>query len=98
MSSVSNVTSSTGSTASTTSSSTPISNDEFLTLLVTQLENQDPLDPTDTAEFMTEMCQLTSVEAIYNMSDVMNSMSDVLTDMSSTLDSIYESIGTADQS
>jgi flagellar basal-body rod modification protein FlgD len=35
----------------------------FLQLLVAQLENQDPLNPTDPTSFMTEISQLTSVEA-----------------------------------
>jgi flagellar basal-body rod modification protein FlgD len=35
----------------------------FLQLLVAQLQNQDPLNPTDPTSFMTEISQLTSVEA-----------------------------------
>lgn len=34
----------------------------FLTLLVTQLQNQDPLDPLDTNEFTSQLVQFASVE------------------------------------
>ena len=35
---------------------------KFLTLLVTQLQNQDPLDPMDTNEFTSQLVQFASVE------------------------------------
>src|SRR5579871_718947 len=34
----------------------------FLTLLTTQLQNQDPLNPTDTNEFTQQVTQMTGVE------------------------------------
>jgi flagellar basal-body rod modification protein FlgD len=34
----------------------------FLTLLITQLENQDPLDPMDASEFTSQLVQFASVE------------------------------------
>lgn len=43
--------------------------DAFLQLLVTQLKNQDPLQPQDNAAFITQMAQFTSVEQLMNMSD-----------------------------
>ncbi len=36
--------------------------DLFLSLLTEQLRNQDPLDPTDTAEFTNQLVQFSSVE------------------------------------
>jgi len=35
---------------------------QFLTLLITQLENQDPLEPLDTNEFTSQLVQFASVE------------------------------------
>jgi flagellar basal-body rod modification protein FlgD len=35
---------------------------KFLTLLVTQLQNQDPLDPMDATEFTSQLVQFASVE------------------------------------
>lgn len=36
--------------------------DLFLSLLTTQLQNQDPLDPMDTSEMTSQLVQFTSVE------------------------------------
>jgi flagellar basal-body rod modification protein FlgD len=38
--------------------------DEFLTLLVTQLRNQDPLNPLEPHEFAAQLAQFTSVEQL----------------------------------
>ena len=35
---------------------------QFLNLLVTQLKNQDPLDPMDANEFTSQLVQFASVE------------------------------------
>ena len=35
---------------------------QFLTLLITQLENQDPLEPLETNEFTSQLVQFASVE------------------------------------
>lgn len=44
---------------------------QFLTLLVTQLENQDPLDPMDSTEFTSQLVQFASVEQqIYQNSNL----------------------------
>jgi flagellar basal-body rod modification protein FlgD len=40
----------------------------FLQLLVAQLENQDPTNPTDPTSFMTEIAQLTSVQSQTSLS------------------------------
>lgn len=36
--------------------------DDFLTILTTQLANQDPLDPLDSSEFTSQLVQFTAVE------------------------------------
>jgi len=38
--------------------------DAFMKLLVTQLQNQDPLDPMDAREMVTQLSQLSSVEEL----------------------------------
>ncbi|MDR1066931.1 MAG: hypothetical protein LBL35_05820 [Clostridiales bacterium] len=42
--------------------------DAFLKLLVTQLQHQDPLNPTEDKEFISQMAQLTTAEQMKNMS------------------------------
>lgn len=51
-------------TAATQASATSLGNDfdQFLTLLTTQLQNQDPLDPLDSTEFTNQLVQFSQVE------------------------------------
>jgi flagellar basal-body rod modification protein FlgD len=41
----------------------------FLQLLVAQLKNQDPLNPTDGVEFLTQLAQFTEVEQLIGIRD-----------------------------
>lgn len=41
--------------------------DEFLKILVTQLQNQDPLNPMDDKEFIAQMAQFTALEQMQNV-------------------------------
>ena len=41
--------------------------DEFLSLLVTQLANQDPLEPMDNDEYITQMATFSQLELLQNM-------------------------------
>jgi len=42
---------------------------DFLNLLVTQLQYQDPLNPMDSADFTAQLAQFSSLEQLTNMSD-----------------------------
>ncbi len=61
---VSSVTSSTTSSSTTSSASSSFLGDYdlFLSLLTTQITNQDPLDPMDTSEYTNQLVQYTAVE------------------------------------
>lgn len=52
--------SSTGSTKST--SSTGVDYNTFLQLLIAEMKNQDPTNPMDTSQYMSQFAQLSSVE------------------------------------
>jgi len=41
--------------------------DAFLSLLITQLQNQDPLNPTDSVEFTAQLAQFSSLEQLGNV-------------------------------
>jgi len=62
-------TSGTSSSSSSTSSSSPatdpLANEStFLTLLVSQLQNQDPLSPTDSNEFVSQLTSYSQLEQL----------------------------------
>lgn len=42
--------------------------DEFLKILMVQLQNQDPTNPMDDREFIAQMAQFSSLEQMMNMS------------------------------
>ncbi|MBJ6724750.1 flagellar hook assembly protein FlgD [Geomesophilobacter sediminis] len=43
-----------------------LNKDDFLKLFITQLQNQDPLNPQDSTQFLSQLAQLTQVEQAYN--------------------------------
>ena len=54
---------SSSSTSSTTStSSTGVDYNTFLRLLIAEMKNQDPTNPMDTSQYMSQFAQLSSVE------------------------------------
>nr|WP_321399661.1 FlgD immunoglobulin-like domain containing protein [uncultured Desulfobacter sp.] len=63
-------------TSSTSDSDTnnSLGNEEFLTLLVAQLENQNPLDPADTEQFTDQLAQFSQVEQLINVNDKLDEM------------------------
>jgi flagellar basal-body rod modification protein FlgD len=48
--------------------------DQFLQILVTQLRNQDPMQPMQDKEFIAQMAQFSSLEQMMNMSKEMTSL------------------------
>lgn len=71
---------STAATTSTTAAdaamkqSTGMNKDDFLKLFVTQLQNQDPLNPQDSSQFIGQLAQLTQVEQAYNTNTNLQSL------------------------
>jgi flagellar basal-body rod modification protein FlgD len=53
---------STTNSSSSSSSSATVGYNEFLQLLIAQMKNQDPSNPTDMAQYMSQFAQLSSVE------------------------------------
>ncbi|MBS0253098.1 MAG: flagellar hook assembly protein FlgD [Proteobacteria bacterium] len=49
-------------TSSTSQSQTTLDYNDFLKLMITQLQNQDPLNPTDTNQFMSQIAEFSNVE------------------------------------
>ena len=51
-------------------------NARFLTLLTTQLKNQDPLNPMDNAQMTSQMAQMSTVSGIEKLNTTLNSLVD----------------------
>lgn len=55
--------------------------EDFLKLMTTQLQNQDPFAPVDNADFIAQMAQFSTVTGITSMDETMKSVSEQLTEM-----------------
>lgn len=58
---------------------------EFLTLLITQLKNQDPEQPVDSKEFATQLAQFTQVERLISIDEKLGSMASDFTSVAGYL-------------
>jgi flagellar basal-body rod modification protein FlgD len=57
-------------------SATEEAQDKFLTLLVTQLKNQDPLNPMDNAEMTSQLAQMSTVSGIEKVNATLSTLLD----------------------
>lgn len=62
--------------ASTSTSATEDTQNRFLKLLVTQLKNQDPLNPMDNAQMTSQLAQMSTVSGIETLNTTLNSLVD----------------------
>ncbi|OWR27848.1 flagellar hook capping protein [Saccharibacillus sp. O23] len=56
------------------SDSATMGKDQFMTILIAQLKNQDPLSPMDNSQFTAQMAQFSSLEQLMNMSTQLTQM------------------------
>lgn len=74
--------SSTSSTSTTPATSTAVNaaaslgKDDFLKLLITQLQYQDPMQPMEDKDFIAQMAQFNSLEAMQNLNTTMSGQAD----------------------
>jgi len=68
--------------------------EDFLTLLVAQLENQDPLKPDDATEFTAQLAQFSSLEQLVSLNSSMDSFvaANRQTDRLATLNTIGKKV------
>jgi flagellar basal-body rod modification protein FlgD len=59
--------------ATTESASSELGQADFLTLLLAQMQNQDPLNPVEDAEMIAELAQFSSLEELQTMNESMTS-------------------------
>jgi flagellar basal-body rod modification protein FlgD len=62
------------SAAGSASGNKALGKDAFLQLLVTQLKNQNPLEPQDNGEFVAQLAQFSSLEGITTLNDTVTGL------------------------
>jgi flagellar basal-body rod modification protein FlgD len=73
ISSLMNTSATTGGSTSTTSTKKS-EKDTFMTLLVEQLKHQDPTQPQDGAQFVTQLAQFNSLDQLVSIKDSINQL------------------------
>ena len=68
-----------GSTASASSAAASSQKDEFMKLLVAQLQNQDPLNPQQGAEFVSQLAQFSALEQATTTNDKLDTLASAQT-------------------
>ena len=73
-------------TSSSSASTSGISaqQDKFLTLLVAQMKNKDPMNPMDNAQVTTQIAQISTVQGIEKLNQSVESLSTMMTGMQAT--------------
>ncbi len=75
----------TSSSTTTTASNSDFTQEDFITLLVEELTNQDPTEPYDTSEIVDQLYTYQSMAAIEEQTAAMTSVSEQMTEMYSLL-------------
>jgi flagellar basal-body rod modification protein FlgD len=75
MADISSITSaSANSGSSIMSQNNAMGKEDFLTLMVEQLKNQDPMNPADATEFTAQLAQFSSLEQLFNINSSLEEM------------------------
>lgn len=80
MSIISNLSTATSTTTTSTSGTDRLASDKFtfLKLLVAQLSNQDPLNPTEDQDFVAQLAQFTSLEQLQEINAGVGTLNDTM--------------------
>jgi len=62
-----------------------VNQDVFLQLMVAQLQNQNPLDPMDNTEFLSQQAQFSQVTALQDMKESLTKYGDALLSMNNSM-------------
>ena len=67
-------------TATGTASSGALGQQDFLTLMLAQLKNQDPMQPMENGEFLAQLAQFSTVSGIEKVNETLSSFGDGMRD------------------
>ena len=96
MTTISNTTSGTSSSTSSSSTTTQtLDYDSFLKLLLAQMQNQDPLNPMDSTEYVSQLASFSNVEQGLKMNTKLDQLL-VISNLSQASDMVGRSIVSAD--
>jgi flagellar basal-body rod modification protein FlgD len=83
MSGISSTNASTATTTAASAAAPTVDKNEFLQLLVAQLQHQDPTQPTEGTEFVTQLAQFSQVEQAQNQTTQLQTISNQMGGLSS---------------
>jgi len=63
-----------GTTTGTTGTAQSLDQEDFMMLLLTQLQYQDPLTPMDSTEFTTQLAQFSSIDQLSDINDTLDNV------------------------
>lgn len=72
-------------TSTTTTSNDTLGKDAFLQLLVTQMQYQDPLDPQDNSEYLSQLAQFSALEQMTNVAEGLTEVSELVSNINTSV-------------
>ncbi|MEZ7196806.1 flagellar hook assembly protein FlgD [Pseudodesulfovibrio karagichevae] len=75
---------STTSATTTSSSSASLTSDDFISLLCTELQYQDPTEPVDNSQMVDQMTQYSQLEQLTEMNEKMDTLTDSISSLSAS--------------
>ena len=69
--------------SNTAASSSDITSNDFLTLLVSELKNQDPTQPTDPNQYITQLAQVNSLQQLISINQGIGTLDSAISGTSS---------------
>lgn len=73
----------TTSTTPSTAAKDPLGRDAFMSLLLTQLQHQDPTQPQADGEFLAQLAQFSTLEQLQQMNEKLDEMAGFFKDLRS---------------